>query len=86
MIKILGAIDIIIAALFVLSAYGFVTGIAAFAAIYLAIKGLLFLLMGFNSASLIDVAAAASMLLSLPAAFVVIVALLLAQKGIFSLF
>jgi len=91
MIKILGILDIISAILLVLVIFHISLNqkLVLFFAFYLIIKALVFLLSSHDLASIIDLAGGTLLILSLffilPITLLLIVAVLLLQKGIFSL-
>ena len=87
MIKLLGFFDIIASIILFAPAFNmhFPDNLALFFAVYLIIKGLIFIK---SWVSIVDITAAITLLLSmnidLPRAMAVIISLLLLQKGIFS--
>ncbi len=91
LIKILGILDILTAISFwIFSIFGMLpSGIVLFFAVYLIVKGIIFLI-SLNIASVLDIIIALVMFLSLsvhiPSAIVVIFTFILIQKGIISLF
>lgn len=85
MIKLLGIIDLIIALIFILVQWDIGIKYAAIAAIYLIVKGIIFI---FDIASVIDLITGVYLILvilGIHSAFSVIFIIWLAQKGFFSL-